>query len=141
MYPSVELLTNLLQFFAMDADAQLDYAKGIPSTLNDRAFPFGLDHSPLIELVNGTNNIARVFVAEKNVSSEAVEAIEDFETMLELIRTQRLEEALNWTGESLRTSIKWRIVRKLSRTCLQKLGISPNRPAIAYEDLVSLVMD
>jgi len=141
MYSSIELLTSLLQFFAMDADAQLDYAKGIPLTLKEENFPFGLDHSPLIEMVNGTHNIGRVFAAEPNVSSKAIEALEDFETVVELIRTQRLDEILNWTVSSLRSSAKWRLVRKLSRIALQSLGIPLSRPAIAYEELIPFVMD
>ncbi len=137
----MQLMTSLLQFFALDADAQLDYAKGIPSIPEEKTFPFGLEHSPLVEMANGTYNIARALAVEPNVSSEAAEALEDFEAVVELISTQRLEECLNWTADSLRNSFKWRLVRKLSRVCLQKLGIPQERPAIAYEELVPFVMD
>jgi len=141
MYATKQLLASLLQFFAMDAEAQLDYAKGIPLAPGEQDFPFGLDHSPLIEMANGTHNIARALAAEQGVAPDVIEALEDFETVVELIRTQRLDECLNWTTESVRSSVKWRVVRKLSRTCLQKLGIPLSRPTIAYEELVPFVMD
>lgn len=125
----------------MDAEAQLEYAKGIPLTLEEKNFPFGLDHSPLVELATGTENIARVFAAEQNVSQNAVEALEEFEAVVELVLTQRLDEILNWTADSLRNSVKWRVIRKLSRVCLHELGIPRSRPAIAYEELVPYVLD
>jgi len=137
----MQLMTSLLQFFAMEADAQLEYAKGIPVNLAEKAFPFGLDHSPLIELATGTQNIAGVFVATKEASPQAIEALEDFEAVVGLILTQRLNEVLSWTADSLRNSVNWRVARKLSRACLQKLGIAESRPAIAYEELVPFVMD
>jgi hypothetical protein len=141
MYSTKQLLTSLLQFFALDADAQLDYAKGIPLAPGEQDFPFGLDHSPLIEMANGTHNIARALAAEQNVAPDAIEALEDFQAVVELMLTQRLGECLNWTADSLRNSVEWRLVRKLSRACLQKLGIPLSRPAIAYEELVPFVMD
>jgi hypothetical protein len=141
MYSSAQLLTSLLQFFAMDAEEQLEYAKGIPLTLTDRGFPFGLDHSPLIEMATATNNIASIFAAEQNASRDAVEALEEFEAVVELIRTQRLDEVLSWTADALRSSVNWRVVRKLSRICLRELGIPQSQPAIAYEELVPYVMD
>jgi hypothetical protein len=141
MHSTKHLLTSLLQFFAMDADAQLDSAKGIPLTPGEQIFPFGLDHSPLIELANGTHNIARALAAEQNVLPEAIESLEDFEAVVGLILTQRLDELLSWTADSLRNSVNWRVVRKLSRACLQKLEIPANRPAIAYEELIPCIMD
>jgi hypothetical protein len=136
-----ELLVSLLQFFAMEADGQLEYAKGIPLASEDQNFPFGLDHSPLIEMVNGVYNIARVFAARPGISPRAVRALEEFEELLELIRTQRSGEMLNWTAESLRSSTKWRLARKLGQSCLQELGIPLSQPAISYGDLMPLVMD
>ena len=141
MYSTKQLLTSVLQFFAMDADAQISYAEGVPSAPGEKNFPFGLDHSPLIEIANGTHNIARVLAGEQNATPEAVEALEDFQAVVELMLTQRLGECLNWTTHSLRNSVEWRLVRKLSRTCLQKLGIPQGRPAIAYAELVPLIMD
>ena len=134
-------MTSLLQFFAMDAEEQLDYAKGIPLTNDEKEFPFGLDHSPLIEMANGTNNIANVLASDLNASPEAIEALEDFEEIVELILNERLNEILSWTVGSLQNSVSWRIVRKLSRECLQKLGIERGLPAIPYEELVPYVMD
>ncbi len=71
----------------------------------------------------------------------AFEALEDFQAVVDLMLNQRLGECLNWTADSLRNSVEWRLVRKLSRVCLQKLGIPLSRPTIAYDELVPFVMD
>jgi len=139
MYSTKQLLTSLLQFFAMNGDAQIDYAKGIPSTPGELNFPFGLDHSPLLELANGCHNIARALAIEKEVTSQAVEVLEEFEAVVELMLCHHPVDY--GIADSLRNSVEWRLVRKLSRSCLQELGIAPAHPAITYEELVPFIMD
>jgi len=138
-YSSRQLLTSLLQFFALDAGAQLGYAKGIPEREGERSFPFGLDHSPLIEMASATHNIARVFSSEKDVLPTAVETLEEFETLVQLVLGQSLKDY--GTVRSLRNDVEWRLIRRLSRVCLREMGIPATQPQVPYDELVPLTMD
>ena len=138
-YSSTELMIALLQFFALDADAQLRYASGIPVESADAHFPFGLDHSPLIEMANGTYNISGVLAGEERLSSTAKEWLEEFESVIRLMLCQRVGDF--GTIEALRSSVEWRLVRKMSRTILEQMGVPFDHPSIAYDEIIPLIMD
>ena len=139
-YDAKEIAANFLRFFAMDPEAQLNYAKGIPLEIGERDFPLGLKHSPLLELADCARGIDMSLVGTDTKRS-ATELIEDLEAVLELIACANHANTFYGTADSLRNGAAWRLVRKLSRECLREFNINENAPRIEYSEFMSLIID
>ena len=139
-YDAKEIAANFLRFFAMDPEAQLNYAKGIPLEIGARDYPLGLKHSPLLELADCARGI-QISMVGSDTKSSAIEVIEDLEAVLQLIACANHANTFYGTADSLRNGTAWRLVRKLSKKCLRELNINEIAPEIGYSEFMSWIID
>jgi hypothetical protein len=137
-YSSKDLRVSVLKFFCLDAQEQIEYAQMLPSEAKEKKFPCDLDHSPLLELADGTYNIARI-LTDGNEAHPAYQGLEELHALAQVIVCANGIDMLS--PRSLRDEIAWRLLRKVARACLRELGLPLTVPTIPCEELIPFIMD
>lgn len=137
-YSSKDLRISVLKFFCLDAQDQIEYAHISPRDPEERKFAFDLDHSPLLELADGTYNIARI-LTDENDAHPAYQDLEELHALAQVIVCTNGIDMLS--PRALREDVAWRLLRKVARACLRELGLSLTNPAIPCEELIPHIMD
>ena len=137
-YSSEDLRVSVLKFFCLDAQEQIEYAHMLPSGADEKKFAFDLDRSPLLELADGTYNIARI-LTDGDEAHPAYQGLEELHALTQAIVCSNGIDTLS--PRALRQDIAWRLVRKVARTCLRELGLPLTVPSIPCEELIPYIMD
>jgi hypothetical protein len=137
-YSSNKLKTSVLQFFALNPQEQIEYARMMSSNPEENKFAFDLERCPLVVLVDGTYNIARV-LSDGNETHPAFQGLEELHALVQLIACSNGVDMLS--AGALRDDIAWRLARKVARGCLVELGLVQTAPAIPCEELIPCIID